>query len=113
MKIRKYLFAGLAVGAAVMALSGCGNKAEVRMTDYVEIHFSGLDGEGKVDAYIDKGSLKRDILAQVYEEKEDLSDKKLLEEIFQEEVTTDEITSIKEINPDIKIETLIELFSKY
>ena len=69
MKIRKYLFAGLAVGAAVMALSGCGNKAEVRMTDYVEIHFSGLDGEGKVDAYIDKGSLKRDILAQVYEEK--------------------------------------------
>lgn len=47
MKIRKYLFAGLAVGAAVMALSGCGNKAEVRMTDYVEIHFSGLDGEGK------------------------------------------------------------------
>lgn len=81
MKIRKYLFAGLAVGAAVMALSGCGNKAEVRMTDYVEIHFSGLDGEGKVDAYIDKGSLKRDILAQVYEEKEDLSDKKLLEDL--------------------------------
>lgn len=81
MKIRKYLFVGLAAGAVVMALSGCGKKAEVRMTDYVAIHFSGLDGEGKADAYIDKGALKRDILAQIYEEQEDLSDKKLLEDL--------------------------------
>lgn len=81
MKIRKYLFAGLAAGAVVMALSGCGKKAEVRMTDYVAIHFSGLDGEGKADAYIDKGALKRDVLAQIYEEQEDLSDKKLLEDL--------------------------------
>ena len=81
MKIRKYLFVGLAAGAVVMALSGCGKKAEVRMTDYVAIHFSGLDGEGKADAYIDKGALKRDILARIYEEQEDLSDKKLLEDL--------------------------------
>lgn len=39
-------------------------------------------------------------------------DKKLLEEIFKEEVNSDEITSIKEINPNITLENLIELFSK-
>ena len=39
-------------------------------------------------------------------------DRELLEKIFKEEVDTDEITSIKEINPDITLEDLIKLFSE-
>ena len=39
-------------------------------------------------------------------------DRELLEKIFKEEVDTDEITSIKEINPDITLGDLIKLFSE-
>lgn len=39
-------------------------------------------------------------------------DKELLEKIFGEEVTTDEITCIKEINPNITKEDIIELLCK-
>lgn len=38
-------------------------------------------------------------------------DKSLLEEIFGEEVSTDEITSIKEINPNLTKEKIIEILS--
>lgn len=38
-------------------------------------------------------------------------DKNLLEEIFGEEVSTDEITSIKEINPNLTKEKIIEILS--
>lgn len=38
-------------------------------------------------------------------------DRKLLEEIFGEKVSTDEITSIKEINPDLTKEEIIEILS--
>lgn len=38
-------------------------------------------------------------------------DKELLEKIFGEEVSTDEITSIKEINPSLTKEQIIEIFS--
>lgn len=39
-------------------------------------------------------------------------DKKLLEKIFREKVSTDEITCIKEINPNISKKDIIELLSK-
>lgn len=37
-------------------------------------------------------------------------DRELLEEIFHEKVDTSSITSIKKINPDIKLENIIDLF---
>ena len=39
-------------------------------------------------------------------------DKELLEKIFQEEVSTDEITCIREINPSITKEDIVELLNK-
>ncbi len=38
-------------------------------------------------------------------------DRKLLEEIFHEKVDTSSITSIREINPDIRFEDIIDLFT--
>lgn len=40
-------------------------------------------------------------------------DKKLLEEIFKEKVSTDEITSIKEINPKLSKEEIIDILNKW
>ena len=40
-------------------------------------------------------------------------DKTLLEKIFRENIDTAEITSIKEIAPDLTLENLIDLFSKH
>lgn len=40
-------------------------------------------------------------------------DKNLLEKIFKENVSTDEITSIKEINPEITKNDIINILSKY
>lgn len=39
--------------------------------------------------------------------------KKLLEEIFKEKVSTDEITSIKEINPKLSKEEIIDILNKW
>ena len=71
MKIRKYLIAGLAAGAAMMALSGCGSKAEIEMTDYVSVDFSGLDGEGKAEVHFDASAMEMDIYEQLSDEKKD------------------------------------------
>lgn len=71
MKIRKYLITGLAAGAAVMALSGCGNKAEINMTDYVSVDFSGLDGEGKAEVRFDAYAMEMDIYEQLSDEKKE------------------------------------------
>lgn len=40
-------------------------------------------------------------------------DKKLLEEIFKEKVSTDEITSIKEINPKLSKEKIIDILNEW
>lgn len=40
-------------------------------------------------------------------------DKKLLEEIFREKVSTDEITSIKEINPKLSKEKIIDILNEW
>lgn len=40
-------------------------------------------------------------------------DKKLLEEIFKEKVSTDEITSIKEINPKLSKEEIIDILNEW
>lgn len=40
-------------------------------------------------------------------------DKNLLEEIFKEKVSTDEITSIKEINPKLSKEKIIDILNKW
>ena len=40
-------------------------------------------------------------------------DKKLLEEIFKEKVSTDEITSIKEINPKLSNEDIIDILNEW
>ncbi len=40
-------------------------------------------------------------------------DKNLLEEIFKEKVSTDEITSIKEINPKLSKEEIIDILNKW
>lgn len=40
-------------------------------------------------------------------------DKKLLEEIFKEKVSTDEITSIKEINPKLSKEGIIDILNEW
>lgn len=40
-------------------------------------------------------------------------DKKLLEEIFKEKISTDEITSIKEINPKLSKEEIIDILNEW
>lgn len=40
-------------------------------------------------------------------------DKKLLEEIFKEKISTDEITSIKEINPKLSKEKIIDILNEW
>lgn len=70
MKKLKFLAAALLMGAAAMALAGCGKKTEVEMTDYLIISFSGVEGEGSAKVSFDDISMEQDIFSAIAEEKD-------------------------------------------
>ena len=59
-----YLFWGTAAFAAAVAFSGCGSNAKLNVMDFVQVKFTGINGEGKVEINFDEEAALASIAAE-------------------------------------------------
>ncbi len=81
MRMKRLFITLFMAGAAMFVLSGCGSKAEIDMTDYMHVEFTGLDGEGRAEAYFDKAAMEVDVFQELAGDEEELFSEELLEEL--------------------------------
>ncbi len=79
--MKRFLVLLFMAGAALFTLSGCGSKAEIEMTDYMNVEFAGIDGEGRAEAYFDKAAMEVDVFQELAGDDEEIFSQELLEEL--------------------------------